>query len=115
MDCSGAFVYAFRLLGNRSIAHGSNAIARKYVVEMLPVSMAKPGMAAFKARVSGDEGYDLPERYRQNGVSYTGDLNDYYHIGLVDSDARYVLNAKGTNYGFSRDPLNGKHGWDYVA
>ena len=40
---------------------------------------------------------------------------DYYHIGVVDDDPRYVLNAKGKDYGFCRDALAAKNGWDYVA
>lgn len=115
VDCSGAFVYAYKVLEHVSIPHGSNAIARKWIVgEMLPVSKAEPGMAAFKAREPGEENYDLPERYRAGGASYNGDLNDYYHIGLVDDDPRYVLNAKGTQQGFCRDAI-AKGGWDFVA
>ena len=100
VDCSGAFVYAYKLHG-MSIAHGSNAIARNYVERLEPIADAIPGMAAFKAKVPGQAGYDLPEKYRTSG-----DLRDFYHIGLVDSTGKYVLNAKSTQAGFSRDPLS---------
>lgn len=100
VDCSGAFVYAYKLHG-MSIAHGSNAIARQYVERLEPIADAIPGMAAFKARVPGQAGYDLPEKYRTSG-----DLRDFYHIGLVDGTGRYVLNAKSTQAGFSRDPIS---------
>ena len=40
-------------------------------------------------------------------------MNDYYHIGLVDEDTRYVLNAKSTADGFKRSPLS--ENWDCVA
>ena len=100
VDCSGAFVYAYKLHG-LSIAHGSNAIARNYVERLEPIADAIPGMAAFKAKVPGQAGYDLPEKYRTSG-----DLRDFYHIGLVDSTGKYVLNAKSTQAGFSRDPLS---------
>ena len=100
VDCSGAFAYAYKLHG-LSIAHGSNAIARNYVERLEPIADAIPGMAAFKARVPGQAGYDLPEKYRTSG-----DLRDFYHIGLVDSTGKYVLNAKSTQAGFSRDPLS---------
>lgn len=110
VDCSGAFKYAYETFG-LSIPHGSNAIARKYIVgKMLPISEAKPGMAAFKVKVPGEEGYDLPDKYKSGN-----DVNDYYHIGLVDEDPKYVLNAKGKDYGFSRDALTAKNGWDCVA
>ncbi len=101
VDCSGAFVWAYKQFG-ASIAHGSNAIARSYVLALLPVSEAQPGMAAFKIRRPGDEKYKLPEKYQSGGSAYNGDLNDYYHIGLVDTDARYVLNAQSTATGFQR-------------
>lgn len=103
VDCSGAFVYVYRQYGMR-IAHGSNSIGRKYVGKLLPISEAKPGMAAFKCRdwkesESGNAWYNQPP----------GDL---YHIGLVDDDAGYVLNAKGTKSGFCRDSIST---WHYVA
>lgn len=115
VDCSGAFVYAYRQFG-KTIAHGSNTIARKYITgKLLPISEAKPGMAAFKARSPGETGYELPGKFKPGGASYNGDLNDYYHIGLVDEDLQWVLNAKGTQSGFCRDKLTKKNGWDFVA
>lgn len=110
VDCSGAFVYAFGTVGIK-YPHGSNAIARSYTVGGLkPITEARPGMAAFKAKEPGESGYALPEKHKNSGV-----LRDYYHIGLVDSDPDYVLNAKGTQYGFCRDKLSRKNGWDFVA
>ena len=115
VDCSGAFVYAFQQFGI-SYPNGSNNIARNYTVgKLLPISEAEPGMAAFKAKEPGEDGYDLPDKYKIGGNAYNGDLKDYYHIGLVDIDPKYVLNAKGTKYGFCRDALTEKNGWDYVA
>lgn len=93
VDCSGAFVYAFSVLGGPAIEHGSNAIARKRAGTMRPVSEAQPGWAAFKWRQEG-----APDGYADG-------LGDYYHIGLVDQTGRCVLNAKGTEEGFSLDPL----------
>lgn len=110
VDCSGAFVYAFGKYGIR-YPHGSNAIARNYIVGgMMPISAAKPGMAAFKLKSPGEEGYDLPDKYKSGT-----DKNDYYHIGLIDWDPDYVLNAKGEKSGFCRDRLTAKNGWDCVA
>lgn len=108
-DCSGAFVYSYKKYGE-SIYHGSNRIARKYVVELLPISEAKPGMAAFKFYAPGQKGYNLPENYKQGGSQYNGDLNDYYHIGLVDEDPRYVLNSATTVNGFIRSKIT--NGWN---
>ena len=108
-DCSGAFVYSYKKYGE-SIYHGSNRIARKYVDELLPISEAKPGMAAFKFYAPGQKGYNLPENYKQGGSQYNGDLNDYYHIGLVDEDPRYVLNSATTVNGFVRSKIT--NGWN---
>ena len=111
-DCSGAFVWAYRQHG-LSIYHGSNRIARAYVTELLPASAAQPGMAALKARKPGDQLYQLPDEYKPGGKYYNGDLNDYYHIGLVDGDPRYVLNAQGVRTGFVRSKT--EDNWPFVA
>lgn len=103
VDCSGAFVWAFRQHGKR-IYHGSNRIAREEVVALLPTAQARPGMAAFKRRSPEKSGYSLPTTYRTGGARCTGDLNDYYHIGLVDANG-CVLNAQGTATGFVSTPL----------
>lgn len=108
-DCSGTFVYVYKKYG-LSIYHGSNRIARKYVVELLPISEAKPGMAAFKFHKPGEKGYQLPENYKPGGSQYNGDLNDYYHIGLVDEDPRYILNSATTVNGFIRSKIS--NGWN---
>ena len=105
VDCSGALVYGYRQYG-QSIEHGSNAIARLYVVELVPISEAKPGMAAFKIRKPGDKWYDLPAKYQKGGARYNGDLNDYYHVGLVDHTGKSVLNAQSESAGFTRTPVS---------
>ena len=112
VDCSGAFVWAYRQFGEK-IYHGSNRIARTYVKGLLPISEAKPGMAAFKLRKPGEEYYALPQGYMNGGGQYNGDLNDYHHIGLIDEDTRYVLNAKSTSEGFKRSKIS--EGWDCVG
>lgn len=112
VDCSGAFVWAYKQYG-KSIYQGSNRIARSYVAELLPISAAKPGMAAFKARAPTESGYALPKKYKKKGKFYNGDLQDYYHIGLVDEDTHYILNAQNPKNGFVRSPVT--QGWDYVG
>jgi hypothetical protein len=107
-DCSGAFVDAYRT-HNMSIYHGSNRIAREYVIELLPVSKARAGCAAFKLRKPGEDGYQLPDEYKKGGSHYNGDLNDYYHIGLIDGDGKNVINAQSTSKGFTRTPLSQWH------
>lgn len=111
VECSGAYVWSYRRHG-QSIYHGSNAIARRYVIELRPVSEAKPGMAAFKFKKPGANGYSLPAAYQKGGASYNGDLNDYYHIGLVDETGKAVYNAQNPDAGFGKSAVTK---WGAVA
>lgn len=104
-DCSGAFVDAYRTHG-MSIYHGSNRIAREYVERLVPASEAKPGYAVFKIRKPGEDKYALPAEYKKGGSHYNGDLNDYYHIGLLDRDGENVINAQSTSKGFTKTSLS---------
>ena len=114
VDCSGAFVWAYGQYG-ASIYHGSNRMARVEVVALIPINVANviPGMAAFKRHQPGEDGYNLPSGYKQGQAYYNGDLNDYYHVGLVDTDTTQVLNAQGKATGFVSSPLS--QNWSHVA
>ena len=114
VDCSGAFVWAYKQY-NHDIYHGSNRIARVEVEELIPINMATivPGMAAFKRRAPGENGYALPSGYQPGGDHYNGDLNDYYHVGLVDEDTARVLNAQSAATGFVASPID--KGWSHVG
>lgn len=103
VDCSGALVYVFRKYGH-SIYHGSNRIARVEVDELLPISQAKPGMVAFKARNPGNAKYALPSAYKSGGKNYNGDLRDFYHVGVVGQNGK-VLNAQSSSTGFVESPI----------
>ncbi len=82
IDCSGAFVRAYRAQG-ASIYHGSNRIARVYCRGMFRLTNAGqlvPGMAIFKWRNDGGE----PAEYKPGGRYYDPVLaGNFYHIGLV--------------------------------
>ena len=88
-DCIGLIIGAIRRAGGRwPGAHGSNYAARFAVSGMMRnVSAAdlELGWIVFKARGPLDAGYDLPDKYRVGGASYTGDVMDYYHVGVVTS------------------------------
>ena len=103
VDCSGAFVWAFKQHG-QSIAHGSNTIARELICagRMRPVSQARPGWALFKHAFDGGE----PDKYKADG------LGNYKHIALCSRDGTRALNAKGEQYGFCSDSLSG---YSYAA
>ncbi len=104
VDCSGAFVYAYKKLGGPSIPHSSNAIPRQScgALQKNTTNTAPKGWAAFKWREQTDP--SLLQKYGKD---------DYYHMGLVDETGQYVLNAKGTKYGFCRDKLD--KSWQYIA
>ena len=83
IDCSGAFVYAYRQFGER-IYHGSNRIARVYCRDMQRVTASTrlvPGMAIFKSRADLSR---MKAEYKPGGAYYDPKLpEDFYHIGLV--------------------------------
>lgn len=74
IDCSGMFVRAYRLQGQR-IYHGSNTIWRKHLGEKGRIDSAsdlRPGMAVFKWKP------ETPSKF-------SDDEGDFCHIGLVTS------------------------------
>lgn len=86
-DCIGLIIGAIRRMGLKWTGiHGSNYTARKASVNFRKITSASDlevGDAVLKARAPGEAKYDLPSRYKKGGVYYNGDLNDYYHIGVV--------------------------------
>lgn len=120
VDCSGAFYYSYKILHGLPMYNGSNRIARVYIAgNLIPFKEARekglilPGMAAFKHKAPGQSGYNLGSGYKPNGAYYNGDLNDYYHIGTVDDDINYVLNAQSAKTGFVRSKIT--ENWSHVA
>lgn len=103
VDCSGAFVWAYKQLGE-SIEHGSNSIVHLRVGEYVPVSDAKPGYAVFKLRTWRED--DSGNRWFQQQPG------DCYHIGLMGYDGR-VLNAQSTKTGFVASPAS--QNWAFAA
>lgn len=87
-DCIGMDKYAFWKCGVSFSSGGTNYTIRKQVYDIRPIvgtSDLQIGEVVFKAWKPGDKYYDLPERYQKGGTDYNGDLNDYYHIGTVQS------------------------------
>lgn len=106
VDCSGAFVYAAKKLGNISLkSHSSNYIPRHYIVELLPISEAKPGYAVFR-NTKTFETDDLAAKYNDG-------LGNFKHMGLVSRTGKTVLHAKGTQYGFVETALDKT--WQYCG
>lgn len=112
IDCSGAFVYAYRQFG-QSIYHGSNRIARVFCHDLRPVTTAKallPGMVIFKSRQNTD---GMKAEYKPGGRYYNPELpQDFYHMGLVASaDPLQIINATQPRVLISKSLT----GWTYAG
>jgi len=88
-DCIGLIIGALRRMGLKWTGiHGSNWAARKEIKNLQEIksqNQLQPGDIVFKAVPRTKSTWDLPARYRQGGKYYNGDLNDYYHAGVVYS------------------------------
>ena len=98
-DCIGLIIGAIRRMGLKWIGiHGSNYAARFQSVNLRYIekeSDLELGDVVLKGVNSDGRGkkpfnkgyfthkYDLPSRYKKGNSYYTGDLNDYYHAGVV--------------------------------
>ncbi len=81
-DCIGLIIGAIRRAGGSwTGTHGSNYAARSEMTGLRRITSASGlsvGEAVYKARTPEDAGYDLPSKYQASG-----DLLDYYHVGVV--------------------------------
>ena len=88
-DCIGLIIGAIRRMGLKWTGiHGSNWAARKEILNLQPIkdqSQLQVGDIVLKAVPYGHKNWDLPTRYRKGKTYYNGDLNDYYHAGVVES------------------------------
>lgn len=108
-DCIGLVIGAIRRAGGSWTGiRGSNYAARYEMRELLPVMDAGElnlGEVVYKARMPGQTGYDLPERYGADP-----DNRDYYHIGVVTAVEPLEI-THCTGPGIVRDTKLGK--WTY--
>ena len=88
-DCIGLIIGAIRRMGLKWPGiHGSNYAARKEITNLTPLtsqSQLEVGDVVLKAVPKGHRNWALPSRYHAGGKYYNGDLNDYYHAGVVTS------------------------------
>lgn len=87
-DCIGMPKYSLRKNGVTLTTTGTNWTMRNQVQnvrKITGVSVLRIGDLVFKSREPGQEGYNLPAKYRKGGSAYNGDLNDYCHVGVVKS------------------------------
>lgn len=83
-DCVGLIIGA---LGQKYDMHSTNYFARtqmRSLDALVDESQLHPGSVVYKSRRDTGE---LNERYKAGGRYYTGDLLDYYHVGVVTSIA----------------------------
>ena len=98
-DCIGLIIGALRRMGLKWTGiHGSNYAARYQTVDLKYISSEAElqlGDAVYKGVGSDGRGkrpcnagtfthkYDLPDRYKHGHSYFNGDMNDYYHVGVV--------------------------------
>lgn len=85
-DCIGLIMGAMYRLGTSKYPmHSTNYFARYETADKQPLKgewQLQPGMIVYKDR---EDNGQLNERYKPGGRYYTGDLLDYYHVGVVAS------------------------------
>lgn len=85
-DCIGLIIGAMYAMGRKKYPmHSTNYFARFQMKNLLEITSeldCRLGMVVYKAR---DSTADLNARYQPGGRYYTGDMRDYYHVGVVTS------------------------------
>lgn len=110
-DCIGLIIGAVELAGGKWPGiHGSNWAARN-AMEALE-RIAGPGKMflgeiVYKAKEPGEDGYSLPDRYKDSG-----DLRDYYHVGVVTGiDPLEITHCTSVAGGIKVDDKRGAWAW----
>lgn len=97
-DCIGLIMGAMYELGHKGYdLHSTNYFARYQMMELKKASEKElfVGQLLYRARTNQDK---LNARYLPGGRYYTGDLLDYYHVGVVTS-AKPLKIIECTEYG----------------
>lgn len=87
-DCIGMVKYGLHKNGVEFSTSGTNWTYRNQVDDARDIKSTADlrfGDVVFKVKKPSDSGYNLPSKYKPGGSCYTGDLNDYSHIGVVKS------------------------------
>lgn len=117
-DCIGLVIGSVRLAGGTwPWTHGSNYTARyrmKNFRSVLNADALQKNELVFKAKDSSESGYDLPDKYKAGGSAFNGDLNDYYHVGIVTSiKPLKITHCTGVPGGIKVDTALGQ--WRYAG
>lgn len=108
-DCIGLIIGAVRLCGEEWPGlHGSNYTARNQLADGIHKDeQLRLGDLVFKGRQPNDSGYALPDKYKSSG-----DLTDYYHVGVVTSaDPLRITHCTAVPGAVRHDSTRGK--WHY--
>lgn len=87
-DCIGMIKYGLKQNGLVLKTTGTNFTFRNQVENIrriTGITDLRIGDVVFRALDPGASNYRLPEKYKQGGSEYNGDLKDYNHIGVVKS------------------------------
>lgn len=111
-DCIGLVMGA---MGKKYPMHSTNYFARYETTDLLPIANAeiRVGDILYKARYDQSQ---LNARYKEGGRYYTGDLTDYYHVGVVESVNPEVVvhcTQSGNIDGIARD--DNFDNWSYAG
>lgn len=116
-DCIGLIMGAMANMGRGSYPmHSTNYFARYEMDSLRMLSSAERlsiGQVVYKAR---DDQSDLNDRYKAGGRYSTGDLLDYYHVGVVtDTDPLEITHCTqdGSISGIKRD--SSAKNWTHVG
>lgn len=112
-DCIGLVIGAWKLGGGKwPWTHGTNYAMRYRTSNVRAVNSAADlqyGNLVYKGRQPGDENYNLPKKYNDSG-----DLTDYYHIGVVINTAPLqIIHCTTVDGGIKIDTKPGA--WKYTG
>ncbi len=126
-DCIGLIIGAVRRMGLKWTGiHGSNYAARFAVYNLEYIadlgSLNKGDIVLKAANEKGvvklacnagtkSHKWDLPTRYKKGNAYYTGDMNDYYHAGVVTQVSPLRITHMTSPHMKVDTNLNG--GWNY--
>lgn len=116
-DCIGMCRGALKRAGATDVKgmNGTNYAARFVLLDLHKIKNASElcvGDVVLKTRDMNDASMPLPDRYREGGADYTGDLTNYTHIGTVTKvDPLEITHM--TSPTAKKDTKLGK--WEYVA
>lgn len=132
-DCIGLIIGAVRRMGLKWTGlHGSNYAARYQTVNLQYIaseSQLELGDYVYKGVGKDGKGkrpcnagtfthkWDLPDRYFQGHSYYNGDMNDYYHVGVV-TQVNPLRITHMTSPSMKVDTSLGKNGkspWNYCG